>query len=118
MVPVVIAPVGGTLTAQGTDSVTVHRTFATARSVELDAILLTRAPVPGADAPGSRDAKAGIPTASEVVDPRISLMLAEAWRHAKAIGAWGDGEQALRARTQLGGVASPVWMRSRRCPAW
>jgi catalase len=30
-----------------------------------------------------------------LIDPRVSLMLAEAFRHAKAIGGWGAAEQAL-----------------------
>ncbi|WP_034263266.1 catalase [Actinospica robiniae] len=56
------------------------------------------APAPAPDAHPSRDAKAGAPTgAQHAVDPRITLLLTEAWRHSKAIGAWGDGELALRA---------------------
>lgn len=43
--------------AQDGAPVTVQRTFATARSVEFDAILLAGAPAPGADATGARDAK-------------------------------------------------------------
>ena len=96
MVPLVIAPTGGKLTAEGADPVIVQRTLATARSIEFDAILLAGAPAPGLDAGGGRDAKAANAITAPV-DPRITLMLAEAWRHAKAIGAWGDGEQALRA---------------------
>jgi len=97
MVPLIIAPTGGKLTAQGAEPVPIQRTFATARSVEFDAILLAGAPAPGADAFAGRDAKAASPAAGDAVDPRVSLMLAEAWRHAKAIGAWGGGEQALLA---------------------
>lgn len=98
MAPVVIAPTGGKLEAPGTDPIVVQRTFATARSIEFDAILLAGAPVPAADAHPGRDAKAAAPAdARHAVDPRVILLLTEAWRHAKAIGAWGDGELALRA---------------------
>ncbi|MFI6507056.1 catalase [Streptosporangium sp. NPDC050855] len=98
MVPLVIAPVGGTLAADGGTPVTVQRTFATARSVEFDALLLAGTPAPGADAYGARDAKAGNGTpAGAPVDPRVLLMLGEAFRHAKPIGGWGDAGPALTA---------------------
>ncbi|MER5646377.1 catalase [Streptosporangium sp. NPDC002524] len=98
MVPLVIAPAGGLLGAGGADPVTVQRTFATARSVEFDALLLAGAPAPGKDAYGARDAKAGggLPVAAGV-DPRVLLMLAEAFRHAKPLGGWGDAGRALGA---------------------
>jgi catalase len=89
MVPLVIAPHGGTV-----DGVPVQRTFATARSVEFDAILLAGAPVPAPDAVPARDAKAGA-SSSATVDPRVLLLVDEAWRHAKAIGAWGAGAEVL-----------------------
>ncbi|MCU7826839.1 catalase [Kitasatospora sp. DSM 101779] len=98
MVPLVVAPTGGRLTADGADPVDVQRTFATARSVEFDAVLLAGAPAPGGDADGGRDAKAGGPSGPTAdVDPRITLMVGEAWRHAKAIGGWNGAERALRA---------------------
>ncbi|MGJ6968995.1 catalase [Streptosporangium sp. G11] len=97
MTPLVIAPAGGLLGAGGADPVTVHRTFATARSVEFDALLLAGAPAPGRDAYGSRDAKAGSGVPGALVDPRVLLMLGEAFRHAKPIGGWGDAERALTA---------------------
>jgi catalase len=31
------------------------------------------------------------------IDPRLLLMLAEAFRHGKALGAWSDGADALEA---------------------
>ncbi|MEV7181722.1 catalase [Kitasatospora sp. NPDC093679] len=96
MVPLVVAPAGGRLTADGADPVAVQRTFATARSVEFDAVLLAGAPAPGPDADGGRDAKAGIPSDGGV-DPRVTLLLGEAWRHAKAIGGWDGADRALRA---------------------
>ena len=97
MVPLVIAPTGGTLTAPRADPVTVQRTFATARSVEFDALLLAGTPSPAKDAAGGRDAKAGAPHPTTApVDPRITLMLQEAYRHAKAIGGWDGAETALQ----------------------
>lgn len=109
MTPVVIAPTGGLLEVTGAAPVPIERTFATARSVEFDAILLAGAPAPAADAAGGRDAKAGDPAgAQHVVDPRITLLLAEAWRHAKPLGAWDEGEQALRAAGILGDAAGVV----------
>ncbi|PWI42976.1 catalase [Streptomyces sp. ICBB 8177] len=96
MVPLVIAPVGGEL-GDGDDAVTVQRTFAAARSVEFDTVLLSGSVAPGSDAHGARDAKAGHALGAGRIDPRISLMLSEAFRHGKALGAWGDGVEALRA---------------------
>jgi len=94
MVPLVIAPHGGVL-GDDDDPVTVQRTFAGARSVEFDAILLAGSPAPAPDAYGARDAKAA-PDAG-VADPRVVLMLAEAYRHAKPIGGWGNAAAALEA---------------------
>ncbi|MFF4185143.1 catalase [Streptomyces sp. NPDC001691] len=95
MVPLVIAPVGGALDGDG-DPVAVQRTFATARSVEYDALLFAGAPRPGADAYGARDAKAGSP-APQGPDPRVLLLLTEAYRHGKAIGGWGDARDMFEA---------------------
>ncbi|MET9400853.1 catalase [Kitasatospora sp. NPDC002965] len=117
LVPLVIAPTGGELTAEGVDPVPVRRTFATARSTEFDAVLLAGTPAPGLDADGGRDARAGAPgNPGAPVDPRVTLLLAEAWRHAKAIGGWGTAEQALTAAgipagapgIVLGGVGEEV----------
>ncbi|QEV21735.1 catalase [Streptomyces alboniger] len=97
MVPLVIAPTGGLLDA-GKDPIAVQRTFANARSVEFDALLLAGSPAPGADAYGARDAKAGEPTSpGTAVDPRVMLMAAEVYRHGKAIGGWAGADAALRA---------------------
>ena len=97
MVPLVIAPTGGTL-GQGDQAVAIQRTYANARSVEFDALVLTCAPSPGADAYGARDAKAGATsTDGAVVDPRIVLMVGEAYRHAKALGGWTEPGHALEA---------------------
>ncbi|MFI6330180.1 catalase [Micromonospora chersina] len=98
MVPLLIAAHGGTV-----DDLPVQRTFATGRSVEFDAILLAGAPAPAPDALPARDAKAGAAD-SATVDPRVLLLVEEAWRHAKAIGAWGAGADVLR---QAGVAGSP-----------
>ncbi|MEU8915644.1 catalase [Streptomyces nigrescens] len=98
MVPLVIAPAGGKLDSDG-DPITVQRTFATARSIEFDALLLAGTPGPGKDAYGARDAKAGDPAAADRTgtDPRVLLMLSEAFRHGKALGGWAGAEEAFRA---------------------
>jgi catalase len=90
MVPVIVAPHGGTV-----GTTTVQRTFATARSVEFDALLIAAAPPPAPDAQPARDAKAG-GVAVATIDSRVLLMVDETWRHAKAIGAWGDGASVLQ----------------------
>ncbi|MFI0858674.1 catalase [Streptomyces smyrnaeus] len=96
MVPLVIAPHGGELTGEG-GSVVIQRTFANARSVEFDAVLIAGAPGTGKDAYGARDAKAGLHTGSGGIDPRVLLLISEAFRHAKALGAWSDGADVLAA---------------------
>ena len=90
MVPLVVGPQGGKLP----NGMPVQRTFATCRSVEFDAVLLAGSPAPGADAVASRDAKAG-ESSSPVLDPRVALLVQECFRHAKALGAWGAGLEAL-----------------------
>jgi catalase len=77
MVPLLIAPHGGMV-----GGMPVQRTFATARSVEFDAVLLAGAPAPAPDALPARDAKAGA-AGPATVDPRVLLPVEEAWRHAK-----------------------------------
>jgi catalase len=71
----VIAPAGGKLT-KGTRTEIVERTLLTCRSVEFDAVLVAGG-------------------AGDLADIKLSILLQEAFRHAKPIGAWGDGEQAL-----------------------
>ncbi|MGJ7440327.1 catalase [Aquipuribacter sp. MA13-6] len=94
MVPLVVAPVGGELGDGEGGPVTVQRSFLTARSVELDAVLLAGSPAPGPDAVAPRDARAGQP-GDPSVDPRVTQMLGEMFRHGKAVGAWGSGGHAL-----------------------
>ncbi|MFJ5798371.1 catalase [Streptomyces decoyicus] len=98
MVPLVVAPAGGKLDSEG-DPITVQRTFATARSIEFDAVVLAGTPGPGKDAYGARDAKAGDPAAAgrTETDPRVLLMLSEAYRHGKALGGWAGAEEVFHA---------------------
>jgi catalase len=72
----VIAPHGGKLSKDGATEI-VERTFATGRSIEFDAIVVAD----GAPKDG---------------DVRAVVMLQEAFRHLKALGAWGDGAEVLR----------------------
>ncbi|MGV2917498.1 catalase [Streptomyces alfalfae] len=105
MVPLVIAPAGGKLGLDG-DPVTVQRTFTTARSVEFDAVLLAAAPAPAPDAYGARDAKVDDAAAvATAIDPRVLLLVSEAFRHGKAIGAWGNGPAVLEAAGLPAGAA-------------
>ncbi|MFI1209898.1 catalase [Streptomyces sp. NPDC020802] len=96
MVPLVIAPTGGKLDTEG-EPLQVQRTFATARSVEYDALLVAGVPGHGKDAYGARDAKAGDAGLDGIADPRVSLMLAEAFRHGKAVGGWAGADAVLAA---------------------
>ena len=73
----VVAPVGGVLKA-GRRHLTVDRTFATARSIEFDAIVVAGGTTPAADI-------------------KLVVLLQEAFRHCKAIAAWGDGTAVLKA---------------------
>ncbi|WP_030960355.1 catalase [Streptomyces sp. NRRL S-378] len=94
MVPLVIAPTGGTLDPDG-DPIAIRRTFVGARSVEFDALLLAGAPEAGADAYGARDAKAGTARPPDAPDPRVLLLVTEAYRHGKAIGGWNGADRLL-----------------------
>ena len=71
----VTAPVGGVL-RKGRQSVIVERTLLTARSIEFDALVV-----------------AGGTTPTD--DIKLVLLLQEAYRHCKAVAAWGDGAAIL-----------------------
>jgi catalase len=71
----VVAPVGGVLKA-GRRTVTVDRTLATARSIEFDALVVADGTTPTGDI-------------------KLVVLLQEAFRHCKAIAAWGDGAAVL-----------------------
>ena len=73
----VIAAAGGTLTKRSRVE-TVERTFLTTRSIEFDALVV-------ADGAGS------------IRDIKVDVLLQEAYRHCKAIAAWGDGAELLSA---------------------
>ncbi|MFG3590786.1 hypothetical protein [Streptomyces sp. NPDC047990] len=54
------------------------------------------APAVGADAYGARDAKADDDVAAATgIDPRVLLLMMEAYRHGKTIAAWDEGAEAL-----------------------
>jgi catalase len=73
----VVAPVGGVLEA-GRRRVNVDRTFATTRSIEFDALVVAGGTTPTADI-------------------KLVVLLQEAFRHCKALAAWGDGAAVLKA---------------------
>ncbi len=73
----VIAPTGGVL-SDGTDQEIVERTLLTVRSIELDAVVVADGVEAGADI-------------------KLVLLLQEAYRHCKAVGAWGSGTAILQA---------------------
>ena len=75
--PLVTAPFGGVLKS-GRRSVIVERTLLTARSVEYDAVVVAAGTAPSNDI-------------------KLVVLLQEAFRHCKPLGAWGDGTSALEA---------------------
>ena len=75
IIGLVIAPVGGVLKS-GRRSVIVNRTYATARSIEVDSLIIAAGTSP---------------------DTRLVVLLHEAFRHCKALAAWGDGSAVLKA---------------------
>jgi catalase len=83
----VIAPVGGVL-GSGARKQTVDRTLLTTRSVEFDALV-----VAGGTAP-TRDIK-------------LTVLRQEAFRHCKALGAWGDGKPS--SKQPASPPATPAW---------
>ncbi|MFJ9521013.1 catalase [Kitasatospora sp. NPDC101801] len=91
MTALLVAPTGAPLA----EDVPVQRTFAAARSVEFDALLVLGAPTPGADDLGARDAKSAPHGAAGGVDSRVTLLVGEAYRHAKPLAGPTD--------------AHPVW---------
>jgi catalase len=85
VVPLIIGPHGGTI-----GKLVVHRTYANAASIEFDALVLVGDLPPAPDAMVSGDAKAGSAESGKTTDPRVLKLAAEAWRHAKVIGAIGQ----------------------------
>ncbi|MGW1176536.1 catalase [Kitasatospora sp. NPDC002543] len=87
LLPLVVGPTGAPLA----DDLGVQRTFAAARSVEFDALLVAHAPEPGADDRGARDAKSGaVAGGQRTLDSRVVLLVNEAYRHAKPIAGLAD----------------------------
>ncbi len=89
--PLVIAAVGGELA----DGSSVQRTFLTARSIEFDALLLAGAPTVASQGQPPQDARADQSSAMAGLDPRVELLVHECFRHAKAVGGWGQAAGAL-----------------------
>src|ERR1700761_3345803 len=84
----VIAPAGGML-GTGTHALPVDRTLLTTRSVEFDAVIVADGTTPSGDI-------------------RLTLLLQEAFRHCKVLGAWGDGTGVLEAAGIGAGAAGVV----------
>lgn len=95
IVALVIAPSAGFLGQEDDGGVPVQRTYLTGRSTEFDAVIVASAATPAPDAAPGLDAKAGAPGGQ--MDPRATLLLTEAFRHAKAIASLGAGTAALTA---------------------
>ncbi len=71
----VIAPHGGML-GSGKKAQVIERTFLTVRSIEFDALVVAGGTTP-------------------VPEIKLAILLQEAYRHCKPIGAWGDGAEVL-----------------------
>ena len=84
----VIAPVGGVL-GSGARTEAVDRTLLTTRSVEFDALVVADGTAPAADI-------------------KLTVLLQEAFRHCKALGAWGDGTKILEAAGIAAGAPGVV----------
>jgi len=89
VVALVVGPHGGMIHDGSGHDVVARRSFLTARSVEFDAIIASTAPPAAADARPTLDAKAADQASGGGADPRVVLLLREAFRHAKPIGGWG-----------------------------
>ncbi len=90
-VPLVVAAHGGKLR----DGTPIQRSFGASRSIEFDAVLVAGHPAPAPDARPAADTKAAETGEVTLLDPRVVLLLEECYRHAKPIGAWGLGRDAL-----------------------
>ncbi len=73
----VIAPKGGTL-RRGRQELVADRTLDTARSIEFDAVVVAKGTAPSTNI-------------------KLVILLQEAYRHCKALAAWGDGATLLEA---------------------
>ncbi len=91
VVGLLVAPTGGPVWPD--KALPAHRTLLTARSVEFDAVVVVAVPAPTVLTRQSLDAKAAAGAGHEV-DPRVRLLVDEAYRHAKAIGLLGQAADA------------------------
>ncbi len=91
--PLLVAAKGGMFKGD----LPVQRTFLTGRSVELDGVLLAGSPRAGLDAVRGIAPQAADGATPQQVDPRVVLLLQEAYRHGKPVGGWGDAQQAVAA---------------------
>ncbi|QDP97487.1 catalase [Microlunatus elymi] len=87
MVGLPIAAHGGAVNGQP-----IERTFATCRSIEVDALLLAGSPPPAPDAPVPAG-QAG--SGSQQLDPRVTVLIDECFRQSKVIGVVGAGRTAF-----------------------
>ncbi|GMA42024.1 catalase [Mobilicoccus caccae] len=97
MTPFVVAAHGGHL--GGKKDVVIDRTLLTTRSIEFDALLAVSAIAPAPDSAAAFDAKAGDPSGvpNSAVDPRLTLLIGEMYRHCKAIAFLPEAEAAMAA---------------------
>jgi catalase len=96
LTPLIVAGVGGRMGGNSAP-VDVQRTFLTARSVEFDALVVAGGVPQAPPAVWTLDVKGVAPGPG--MDPRVALLLTEAYRHGKALGGL-DGARA--AFTQAG----------------
>ena len=80
LTPLLVAATGGPIWPDRDQGA--HRTLLTTRSVEFDAVVVAALLPPAASAPAG-------PAGAGAVDPRLSLLVDEAFRHGKAIGVLG-----------------------------
>ncbi|WP_425307870.1 catalase [Ammonicoccus fulvus] len=89
-VPVIVAPTGGKLGG----TLPIQRSYATAASIEFDAVVVVGSGKPGPDDGKARDAR--VWQGAHTIDPRIETLLDQVWRHAKAIAVATGREDVLR----------------------
>jgi catalase len=93
----IVAEVGGTIGGGQTKEI-VERTFLTTRSIEYDAVLIAGG-------------------AGDIDDEKLRVLLQEAYRHFKVLGAWGDGIEVLR-RAGIRGDAPGVFVSDEAAPTY
>ena len=90
VVPLLLAPTGGPVWSDR--DLPAHRTLLTSRSVEFDAVVVAALLAPAGCPPEPR--REGGCGATPAVDPRLTLLVDEAFRHGKAIGVLGTDADA------------------------